>query len=360
MESNNNELMSEQSFQMMKAVYDFEIAPCENTYDFEDKSRFTKMEISSAQKMYVSSFLQQIPMAATAGTLTNAYTVSFPKGLPHTLTALKQGGFGSMIRENGKFAGSASFYSMAGQAALLSVFSTMSVATGQYFLTQINSELKMINQKIDRILEFLYGDKKAELMSEISFVKYAYENYSSIMVHEAQCEATITNLQGAKKVAVKDIEFYMSDLDTAVNDEAKKYADFDSLANKAFQIRESLELSMQLYIMSSMMEVYYSQNQDSSYIHYLESEMTAYTEKCEKRMLSSFSVLNRRMDDYKAKPMEKIDKSVHTDKIGRLIDALNSGEESQTKKSLRYALHAAAEKSEYYFAADGNMYTKVV
>lgn len=361
MEPNQNELMSERSFQMLKTVGDFEITSCESVYDFEDKSRFTKMELSSAQKMYVSSFMEQMPIAATTGALLNAYTVSFPKGLPHTLTALTQGGFGSMIRgDHGRFVGSASFYNMTGQAAILGVFSAMSVATGQYFLTQINSELKMINLKIDRILEFLYGDKKAELLSEISFVKYAYQNYSSIMAHDEQRIATISSLQEAKKVAMKDVEFYMSDLGTTANAEAKKFTDFDTLAKKTFQIRESLELSMQLYIMSSMMEVYYSQNQDQSYMHYLEVEMTAYVEKCEKRMLGSFSVLNRRMADYKAKPMEKLDKSVHTEKLGRLIDALNSGEESATRQSLCHALHAAYQKSEYYIAANGNMYAKVV
>ena len=360
MEPNNSELISEQSFQMMKADYNFDIAPCEMNYDFEDRSRFTKMEVSPAQKMYVSSLLQQLLMAATAGTLANAYTASFPAGLPHTLTALQQGGYGSMIRQNGKFVGSASFYGMTGQAALLGAFSAMSIATGQYFLTQINSELNMINLKIDKILEFLYGDKKAELMSEVSFVKYAYQNYGSIMEHEPQRIATISSLQAAKKVAMKDVEFYMNDLDATVNDEAKKYTDFDAIAKKAFQIKESLELSMQLYIMSSMMEVYYSQNQDDSYMQYLETDMTAYIEKCEKRMLGSFSVLNRRMVDYKGKPMEKIDKSTHTEKIGRLIDTLSSSEESSTRKSLRHALHEATSKAEYYITPDGSMYAKAV
>ena len=61
-------------------------------------------------------------------------------------------------------------------------------------------------------MDFLYGDKKAELMSEISFTKYAFENYASIMAHEAQRAATITSLQSAKKVAMNDIEFYIHDL----------------------------------------------------------------------------------------------------------------------------------------------------
>lgn len=70
---------------------------------------------------------------------------------------------------------------------------------------------------MDKILEFLYGDKKAELLSEVSFIKYAYENYSSIMGHNEQRVATIASLQDAKKVAIKDIEFYMCDLDSTIN-----------------------------------------------------------------------------------------------------------------------------------------------
>ena len=48
-----------------------------------------------------------------------------------------------------------------------------------------------MNQSIDEILEFLYGDKRAELISEVGFVKAAYQNYSSIMQHEQQRFAII-------------------------------------------------------------------------------------------------------------------------------------------------------------------------
>ena len=101
------------------------------------------------------------------------------------------------------------FYSMSAQAAVMGVFTAMSAATGQYFLKQINGNLREINQKIDTILEFLYGDKKAELLSEISFTQYAYQNYSSIMMHEQQQTAMIASLQEARKVAIKDIANFL-------------------------------------------------------------------------------------------------------------------------------------------------------
>jgi hypothetical protein len=44
-------------------------------------------------------------------------------------------------------------------------------------------------------------------MSEINFIQRAYKNYNSIMNHESQRIATISSIQNAEKVAMKDIEF---------------------------------------------------------------------------------------------------------------------------------------------------------
>ena len=350
---------AEQSLQMMETQGAFEIVPCEGVMDFEDKNRFTKLKLNAAQKSHVSAMLQQMPSAMSAAALSQAYIAKFPEGLPHTLTALRQGGFGSMIRgESGRFVGSASFYSMSASAAIIGAFSAMSIASGQYYLAQINDEMRMMNIKIDEILEFLYGDKKAELMSEMSFVRYAYHNYGSIMTHEQQRLATITNLQEAKKVAMKDIEFYIGDLMHAVSRETKDFADLRSRVDKAFRIKRSLELSQQLYVMSCMMEMYFAQNQDEEYLSDVEREMLAYIDKCDRRVLGAFSELKGRIDHYKPKPMEKVDKSESEQRVGVLIEDLNSGEETAMRKAIRATMHAATQRAEYYMSSDGNVYVK--
>ena len=342
--------------QRMEASGDFEVTPCGSQINFEDSNRFRKLELSSAHKIHISAFTQNALPAVSTGIMANAYVVKFPEGLPHTLTALNQGGVGSMIKENGKFIGSASFYSMSTQAAIIGAFTAMSIASGQYFLSQINNEMRMMNMKLDDILEFLYGDKKAELMAEMSFIKYAYENYSSIMSHEQQRVATITSLQEAKKVAMKDIEFYINDLDSVVSRKTKDYAELESRIEKSFRVKECLELSQQLFVMSSMMEVYFAQNQDTEYLDSIEKDMLAYINKCDKRMLGSFSALKATISGYKARPMEKFDKSVCEKNVANLIDSLNSGEESGMQKAVRSALHASTKKIEYYLASTGEIY----
>lgn len=291
--------------------------------------------------------------------MTNAYVVKFPKGLPHTLTTLNQGGFGSMIRENGKFVGSASFYSLSAQALIMGTFTAMSIASGQYFLSQINNEMRMMNMKLDEILEFLYGDKKAELMAEMSFVKYAYENYSSIMSHDHQRIATITSLQEAKIIAMKDIEFYINDLENLMKQKTKDYSELETRTDKALKIKECLTLSEQLYVMSSMMEVYFSQNQDIEYLNSIEKDMISYIEKCDKRVLGSFSTLNGLIRGYKNKTIKKIDKSSCEEKIDIILNSLTNEQELDMRKEVSKILHASLKDAEYYLNDKGEVYYRV-
>ncbi|MEY8515347.1 hypothetical protein AALC25_00195 [Lachnospiraceae bacterium 29-84] len=345
----------EPSLQMMENTGGFEIKPCESTFDFEDKVRFAKMELSKAQKLHIGGLMQQIPLAAETGHLAQAYTVSFPQGLPHTLSSLRQGGVGSMVCQDGRFVGSASFHPASASAAFLGAFTAMSVVSGQYFLSQINSELEMIKLNLDKILEFLYGDKKAELMSEVSFVKYAYQNYSSIMEHEQQRAATLVSLQESKKVAMKDIEFYLADLASTVD--SKDSQDIVSRSNKAFQMKESLDIALQLYGMSSLLEVYYSQNYDLNYIRYVERDLTVYINKCERNILGTFSKLDKLVDTKKFG--RKIDTSKIEQKIKEVSQPLAStGEESPMCKTLRKVLYMREQKAEYYLTNEGDIYLR--
>lgn len=353
--------MSEQLelFRTLEKDFNFELTPCDKNFDLDTKSGLTKLELTSAQKGQISALFSQMPAMLASEALAHAYILKFPEGLSgmNRLMPYRSGGFGTpIIGENGKIVAHASLHDISSQALFLNCFTAMSIASGQYFLAQIHSELKMMRMNLDKILEFLYGDKKAELMAEISFVKYAYQNYNSIMSHESQRTATIASIQEAKKVAMKDIEFYMNDLDLAAK--TKDNSELISTVNKAFQIKESLELSMQLYVFSSLLELYYSQNTDSSYLKYVEADVSSYIDKCEKRMLSSFSVLDIFVRDYKGNLLKKIDTSEIEKEVSGLLDRLNNGEEIPMRQVLHAAIGAQTKKTGYYMATDGNIYLK--
>ncbi len=316
-----------------------------------------KLELSSAQKIHVSALFQELPSIMATGALANAYVLSLPNGVStNDLMRYSSGGLGTPYFGESGIAGHASLQSMRSQAVLMSAFNVMSIASGQYFLSEINSNLTAINQKVDKILEFLYGDKRAELMSEVSFVKFAYQNYSSIMTHEHQKIATIMGLQEARKVAMKDIEFYMSDLDSLVK--SKDISDLDSFVNKSFQIKDCLQLAIQLYGMSNILETYYSQNVETDYLQYVEKDILAYIDKCEKRILSSFSAIQMCITTFKGNPLKKLDKSVYEKRVGEFVDSLGNGEELIKRKPLQSVLQSCLQKPVYYFGKDGEVYLK--
>lgn len=333
-----------------------EIVPYDSSTRLNERSDLMKLELTPMQKSKIGSLVQYIPSVISAGTLSHAYIVKFPKGMPHTLMQYKTDGFGSSVMGENGIIDHASFHPIRTQAMMLGAFTAMSVATGQYFLTQIHNELNMMKQNLDKILEFLYGDKKAELLSEISFIKYAYQNYNSIMEYEQQRIATIISLQEAKKIAMKDIEFYMNDLCSTVTSDSR--SDIIVIVDKAFQIKESLDLSIQLYGMANLLEVYYSQNYDIDYVKNIEKDISTYIAKCEKRMLSTFSALNALVVTFKEKPWEKIDRETIEKRVDEVIESLNDGEDSELCKSFCSALKSCTKDEEYYIDRKGDVYIK--
>ncbi|MBR4334023.1 MAG: hypothetical protein IKP72_15200 [Clostridia bacterium] len=355
------ELLVPQAFEMIEADADFAIAPCEKFLDFDDKSKYTKLQINDAQKMQLSALIQHTPQAIAAGTLAQAYTVSFPKGLPHTLTALHQGGYGSMIRANNQFVGSASFYPIHAQAVALGAFTAMSAVTGQYFLSQINSELRIVNEKLDDILNFLYGEKKAELIAEIEFVKYAHKNFNTIMLHEQQRLATIINLQEARKVALKDMEFYFGDLDAISQKGAGDYSKLMILVKDAYKAKECIEMSRQLYVVSGLLELYYSQNYDESYISSTEQGMIEYINRCDNRIVSGLSKIQSKISDYKPQLFERVEDQYKQKEIAKLekdLESYKDGKESPIRIFLKTALDEINKKAVYYIDKEGQIYLK--
>ena len=217
--------------------------------------------------------------------------------------------------------------------------------------------MNMMKLSLDKILEFLYGDKKAELMSEISFIRFAYQNYGSIMEYDQQRMATIISLQNSRKVAMKDIEFYLSDLASTVA--AKDGMDISASVEKSIQVKECLELSMQLYVMSDVLEVFYSQNHDPSFLNYIEEDAAAYITKCEKRMLSGFSMLQQSLAGHKDKLLgKKIDKDILEKQVGSIVEALGVCDNSPMRDLLHTALKMPEQKAAYYLDSSGDVYLR--
>ena len=153
---------------------------------------------------------------------------------------------------------------------------------------------------------------------------------------------------------MKDIEFYLADLSATAT--AKENADIAVTTSKAVQVKECLELSMQLYTMSSLLETYYSQNYDPDFIRYIETDVSTYINKCDKRMLSSFSALQQAIAVTKGNPFKKIDKTVYEKQVEEIVEALSATEPSSMQTYLCDALRAPEQRKDYYIGHDGQVY----
>lgn len=334
--------------------------------DLSDNKKYKKLSVDEADSLQLHGLLSQMPMAAASIASSNLCILTFPKGITGVLTKLKQGGYETMLKgAGGKFTGTASIHFLENTAVIMKAFTVMSIASSQYFLTKINNQLTMINQKIDNILGFLYGDKKAELLSELSYAKRAYDNYGSLMSNEYQRTATIIGIQQSGKVALKDIEFYIQDLHNIIGSDAGNSAHIGEVFENAMMIRDSLNLSLQLYVMCCMLEIYYSQNTDKSFISNLEHELVNYIEKCNSRVLSDLSVLKTKLITSESSVRSKIpfgqkydtNKAVQT--LTETIDSMHEGETLSIRNIVHESMASITNVVKFYIDAEHNVYCEV-
>lgn len=321
-----------------------------------DLSDRKEVKLDDKEKSYFGMLYSYAVRSVEESELSNAYYMKIPENLPefHLMT-YEDGGVGNSYYVNGRIGGQAHLFSLDPEAVVYSCFTTLSTVTGLYFLASIDKNLDLINEKIDKIIDFLYGDKKAELLSEISFVQYAYKNLKSIAANREQRIATIASLQESRKVAMKDIEFYLHDLDSKVNDSIKLTTDYNATVKKILEVRDSLKLSLQLFVVSGILEVIYSENRDASYLDYVENDLLFYTNKCEKKILSDLSKLNAT----KATLPFGADKSKELKNLlEKEISGLTDGRNSNLQKVIDTSFSRMKESHSYYISKDGELFVK--
>ena len=197
-----------------------------------------------------------------------------------------------------------------------------------------------------------------QLLAEASFIKYAFYNYSSIMQCSEQRIATLQNIQEAKKVAMKDIEFYMMDLDSLAHPaDGFKVA---YVTERAFQIKESLDFSIQLYGFACVLEAYYAQNYDPTFLQYVDKELSSYIVKCEKRILGAFSLINGQIINYKGNLFEKVEKEPYEKRVKDLIESMHMEEDSSLYTTIHNAIQSLTKPKTYYIKNNGDIYVKSV
>ena len=337
----------------------YTIAASNISFDFGDTSRFRKIEFPEQASLTANSLLQLLPAAAVSDAAAKTYILKFPEGVQGTLLHLRKGGYATTLVDAGShFSGAASLHPVnPASVALFNVFSIASFATGQYFLSDISSKMSEINRKLDDVLTFLEDSKRTELLSELTFVKYAVSNYSTIMLSEPQRIATLTNIQRSKIRAVADIDFYTTELKHRVDGkDAKKNP------QAVLNTKQSLDLASQLYAISSIMESYYAQNWNTAYLENICAEadsLLGYTKNKISDAISPYAKDIREAHKETLLKKTPVPFTSSEEKILKISEKLTNQVQNPLVAAIKNALHEPTKPSELYLTQDGSVYQKL-
>nr|DAX56869.1 MAG TPA: hypothetical protein [Caudoviricetes sp.] len=256
-----------------------------------DKTKYEKLEIGRSEMIkIIEPFIRQLPDII----LDKAYTFTLPTSMSELLNNVTDSRhlLVNLINSDG----ASNILSLVKLRPSVMLFSTLAIASIKMVMNDLDSKLSIISGKLDKILEFLYGDKKAEIIAEMQFIRYAYTNFESIFKNETHRLATLTNIQASKRIAMKNIEFYLADLDTYSHKNTKNDNELKRLSDDILNIKDSLELSVELFFSSSVLEIYYSDNHDKNYIENTIAEVNAYLEECHRRNLKDIALMAGRWE----------------------------------------------------------------
>ena len=123
------------------------------------------------------------------------------------------------------------------------------------------------------------------------------------------------------------------------------------------KISENLELSLQLYLLSGLMEVYYSQNFDETYLDDLHLEINTYVKKCYEQLVEGYIRFQSYIEKSKAFTKDESARKQYLDEISQRIEVLKTERDVLLPK-LSKILHMANHGQQYYIQTDGNVYFK--
>ncbi len=193
-------------------------------------------------------------------------------------------------------------------------------------------------------------------------MKYAYTNYGTIVMHEQQCVATISNLQAARKTAIQDIEFYLNDMKNYIEKGEKDFLELCGNSDNALKAKECVEMAIQLYIMSGILELYYSQNCEREYLDYIKNDTIRFINKCDKQITGLLGNLVGKYKSYKQGPFEKIDNKIRdkkTEELNELLKLYQDENDSSLRIALNETLNTINQDTTYYLDRSGQVYVEI-
>lgn len=326
----------------------------------ENMTKAGYKEISNAYIERIGIPFQQFTGFAThVMSYSGTYRVYFDKSLGELQKAKQGDGFlrANVVQSgtNNKITGQALLKAAsAGPLVANAVFSVLSMATGQYFISEINSELSQIQKNIDNIQRFLENEKRSELLANYYFLQQVMQTYEYIQSNEYQKQATVQQLQRIRIDSCANINFYIESFQqkknelTNLKDNANTKKDIEKISvviNEIGNIICRYQFSLYTYSLSYYLEIMISGNIDSRLINYVKEDLKCRMNKY-KSVIKYFSDEMNIFNEPKAFDVNALLKSLigavasqflfgNPDLGVSIADAINSGSEAKKEKAIK-------------------------
>ena len=163
----------------------------------------------------------------------------------------------------------------------LGVFNALSMVTGQYFMSQINSKMALLQEGVDRIENFLDAAQRSKLQAACQEMQDIINRIDFIVGDPKQLSTTIDQIHAIQRTAQESIFFCREQLQTEQANLKKEDKDEDitKKLNTIGKYMAQYNMSVQLYSVATLLEVQIREVDNPA-------EIKAYHEQMEGRILT--------------------------------------------------------------------------
>lgn len=222
----------------------------------------------------VDAIFKSVPEIAEVISSKDVYEVIYDKGLGTLQKSAKHPGYvlGNIVDSstNTNYKGSALLKPVSGvQQAVGSVFSVMSVATGQYYMDKIDNKLESIFSDVEQIKSFLSDDKKSNLESYEHYFRNVINNLQVCYDNENYKSAVLNELQSIQNNIYSSIQLYKKQINKhkeKVNQKDKAKVVVENISELC-ELISSYKYSVTLYMYCKLLEIIVSEISDEIYLN---------------------------------------------------------------------------------------------
>lgn len=201
-------------------------------------------------------------------------------------------------------------------------FALMSIATGQYFLTEINNSLSFLKEGMGNVTDFLETEKKSEIEADEETLLRIYYNLGYIMENDMERLSVSTSLKSMRNKALKNIKFFRTKIEKE-NQKIRANSKYDTFENACYELMKwypQYWCAVKNYCSAYFLDTVITEMDDPDYL------LHVYTDVKNQIFLYEelFSKSDERINNYIRKSKELNKKKIlpsGTEKIAKLIPA---------------------------------------